>query len=226
MQGIGGALASPSALALLMTMFPDARERTRAIGLYTAVSIGGSAVGLIAGGMLSEWASWRWVLFVNVPIGVVLLVLARPTLPETARQRGRFDLAGALTSTLGMTALVYGFVHAASDGWGDAETIALLRRRPRAARGVRAHRAARRVARSRRCGCSPTATGASSYVARLLLVAGMMGMFFFLTQFLRGVLGYSDLDHRLRVPAADRRGVRRLAAVGARCWSTGSARTG
>jgi MFS family permease len=123
-QGIGGALASPSALALLMTMFPNARERTRAIGLYTAVSIGGAAVGLIAGGMLSEWASWRWVLFVNVPIGLAVLLLARPTMPETDRQPGRFDLAGALTSTLGMAALVYGFVNAASDGWGNARTVA------------------------------------------------------------------------------------------------------
>src|SRR4051794_22757224 len=122
-QGIGGALASPSALALLMTMFPDARERTRAIGLYTAVSIGGSAVGLIAGGMLSEWASWRWVLFVNVPIGLAVLVLARMTLPDTEPQRGRFDLTGAVTSTVGMAALVYGFVNAASDGWCDARTI-------------------------------------------------------------------------------------------------------
>ena len=67
-----------------MTMFPQGRERTRAIGLYTAVSIGGSAVGLIAGGMLTEWASWRWVFFVNVPIGIVLLLLARP---RAARDR-------------------------------------------------------------------------------------------------------------------------------------------
>ncbi len=191
-QGVGGALASPSALALLMTMFPDARERTRAIGLYTAVSIGGSAVGLIAGGMLSEWASWRWVLFVNVPIGVVLLALARPTLPETERQRGRFDLAGALTSTLGMTGLVYGFVHAASDGWGDAETLAsfaaglvLL-----AAFVLTELRATAPITPLR---LFADRNRASSYVARLLLVAGMMGMFFFLTQFLRGVLGYSDL---------------------------------
>ena len=74
--------------------------------------------------MLSEWASWRWVLFVNVPIGVVAARRsARRVLPETERQHGRFDLAGALTSTLGMTALVYGFVHAASDGWSDAGTI-------------------------------------------------------------------------------------------------------
>src|SRR5207253_8363085 len=97
-QGIGAALASPSALALLMTMFPSARERTRAIGLYTALSIGGAAVGLIAGGMLSEWASWRWVLFVNVPIGVAVLGLARGALPETYRQAGRVAAAGTLSS--------------------------------------------------------------------------------------------------------------------------------
>ena len=161
MQGIGGALASPSALALLMTMFPDARERTRAIGLYTAVSIGGSAVGLIAGGMLSEWASWRWVLFVNVPIGARAARPGPPQLPETPRQRGRFDLAGALTSTLGMGALVYGFVHAATDGWGDAETIGSFAVGARPARGVRRSPSCAPRRRSRRCGCSPTATGAA-----------------------------------------------------------------
>jgi EmrB/QacA subfamily drug resistance transporter len=191
-QGIGGALASPSALALLMTMFPEARERTRAIGLYTAVSIGGSAVGLIAGGMLSEWASWRWVLFVNVPIGIVLLALARPTLPETERQHGRFDLTGALTSTLGMGALVYGFVHAASGGWNNAETIgsfvagivlmvAFVLTELRAESPITPLRLFADRNRS------------ASYAGRLMLVAGMLGMFFFLTQFLRGVLGYSDL---------------------------------
>ncbi|WP_375489486.1 MFS transporter [uncultured Jatrophihabitans sp.] len=191
-QGIGGAFASPSALALLMTMFPDARERTRAIGLYAAVSVGGSALGLIAGGVLTEYASWRWVLFVNVPIGAVLLVFGRPLLTETERQHGRFDLAGALTSTLGMTSLVYGFVHAASDGWRDAATVTAF------AVGV-ALLAAFVLIESR--ASSPITplrlfadrNRASAYVARLLLVAGMMGMFFFLTQFLRGVLGYSDL---------------------------------
>ncbi len=190
-QGIGGALASPSALALLMVMFSQGRERTRAIGLYTAVSIGGAAVGLIAGGMLSEWASWRWVLFVNVPIGAVLLAAAR-ILPETDRQHGRFDLAGALTSTIGMTALVYGFVHAASDGWANAETIGsfalglvLL-----AAFVLTELRAPSPITPLR---MFADRNRSSSYVARLLLVAGMMGMFFFLTQFLRSVLGYSDL---------------------------------
>jgi EmrB/QacA subfamily drug resistance transporter len=191
-QGVGGALASPSALALLMTMFPGVKERTRAIGLYTAVSIGGSAVGLIAGGMLSEWASWRWVLFVNVPIGIILLALARSVLPETERRTGRFDLAGAFTSTVGMTALVYGFVHAASDGWSNAETIGSF------ALGLVLMAAFVFTETRAESPITPLRLFASrnrstSYVARLLLVAGMMGMFFFLTQFLRGVLGYSDL---------------------------------
>ena len=191
-QGVGGALASPSALALLMTMFPDPRARTRAIGLYTAVSIGGAAVGLIAGGMLSEWASWRWVLFVNVPIGVALIVLGRSVLPETDRQPGRFDLAGALTSTIGMTALVYAFVNAASHGWSDARTLASF------AVGAVLLAAFVRTELSAEAPITPLRLFAdrnrsSAYIARLLLVAGMMGMFFFLTQFLRGVLGYSDL---------------------------------
>ena len=191
-QGIGAALASPSALALLMVMFQQGRERTRAIGLYTAVSIGGAALGLIAGGMLSEWASWRWVFFVNVPIGAVLLVFGRSLLPETERSHGRFDLGGALTSTLGMTALVYGFVHAASDGWNNAETIGSF------AAGFLLLAAFILIELRAPSPITPLRLFAdrnrsSSYIARLLLVAGMMGMFFFLTQFLRGVLGYSDL---------------------------------
>jgi EmrB/QacA subfamily drug resistance transporter len=191
-QGIGAALASPSALALLMTMFPEPRERTRAIGLYTAVSIGGGAVGLIAGGMLSEWASWRWVLFVNVPIGLAVLAVGAAILPAGQRQPGRFDLAGALTSTLGMTALVYGFVHAASAGWSAAETVAAF------VVGVGLLTAFVVVELRAESPITPLRLFAnrnrsSAYVARLLLVAGMMGMFFFLTQFLRGVLGYSDL---------------------------------
>jgi EmrB/QacA subfamily drug resistance transporter len=191
-QGIGAALASPSALALLMTMFPQGRERTRAIGLYTAVSIGGSAVGLIAGGMLTQWVSWRWVLFVNVPIGVAVIALSRLVLPETPRRSGRFDLTGALTSTIGMAALVYGFVHAATNGWADTGTVAsftvgvvLL-----VAFVLTELRAPSPITPLRLFADRNRST---SYLARLLLVAGMMGMFFFLTQFLQGVLGYSPL---------------------------------
>jgi EmrB/QacA subfamily drug resistance transporter len=192
LQGVGAALASPSALALLMTMFPEGRARTRAIGLYTMVSVGGAAVGLMAGGMLTQWASWRWVLFVNVPIGLVVLVLARAVLPETTRHIGRFDLAGALTSSIGMGPLVFGLIHAASHGWADPTTlisfalglvllgsfVAVELRAPSPITPLRLF-----ADRNR----------ASSYLIRLFMVAGMMGMFFFLTLFLQDVLGYSSL---------------------------------
>ena len=193
LQGVGGALAAPSSLALLATMFPEGRERLRAIALYTAVSIGGGAIGLISGGMLTQWASWRWVLFVNVPIGLAVLAVGASVLPETARRKGRFDLAGALTSTIGVGALVYGFVRAASSGWSDTVTIsafvlgvvllvAFVRTELRAEQPITPLRLLTNASRS----------GAN--VARGLLFAGMFGMFFFLTQFLQDVLGYSPLQ--------------------------------
>jgi EmrB/QacA subfamily drug resistance transporter len=191
-QGVGGALASPAALALLMSMFSDGRERTRAIGLYTAVSVGGSAVGLIAGGILVQLVSWRWVLFVNVPIGVVVVILARMVLPETPRHRGVFDLTGALTSTVGMASLVYGFVRAASDGWGDTETIVAF------AIGVVLLTVFVLTERRASSPITPLRLFAdrnrvSSYLARLFIVAGMFGMFFFLSQFLQNVLHYTPI---------------------------------
>jgi EmrB/QacA subfamily drug resistance transporter len=192
-QGIGAAFASPSALALLMSLFQEARERTRAVGYYTAVSVGGAALGLIAGGMLTQWASWRWVFFVNVPIGIAAVVFGRATLVESPRHTGRFDLAGAILSTSGITALVYGFVHAASDGWGNVETItafvggALLL-------ALFIVVELRVSAPITPLGLFANRTRVASYIGRLLLVAAMMGMFFFLSQFLQGVLGYSQLQ--------------------------------
>jgi EmrB/QacA subfamily drug resistance transporter len=193
LQGVGGALAAPSSLALLTTMFPEGRERLRAIGLFTTVSIGGAAIGLIAGGVLTQWASWRWVLFVNVPIGIAVYAVGRRVLAETARQHGRFDLAGALTSTVGMTALVYGFVRAAGAGWSDQLTVAsfvagvlLL------ASFVRIELRAEEPITPLRLLADASRSGAN--LARGLLFAGMFGMFFFLTQYLQNVLGYHPLQ--------------------------------
>jgi len=105
-QGVGGAIASPAVLAMIVTSFPEGRERTRALGIFTAVAMGGASLGLVLGGMITQWVSWRWVLFVNVPIGVVVIAIASRILSETPRQPGRLDLAGALTSTAGMTGRV------------------------------------------------------------------------------------------------------------------------
>ena len=109
-QGVGAAIAAPSTLALLTVSFPEGSERTRAIALYSAVASAGASIGLVLGGMLTTWISWRWAFFINVPIGAVLVALAPAYLPETERHTGKFDLAGAASSTLGMSALVYGLV--------------------------------------------------------------------------------------------------------------------
>src|SRR5262245_39410841 len=130
-QGAGGALVAPAALSLITTTFPEGPPRTRAFGVYAAMSIAGGAIGLIGGGVLTTYASWRWVLFVNVPIGAAVALAAPRVLAETARRRGRFDLPGALTGTAGIVALVYGLVSAATSPngvshWGDAKVIASL----------------------------------------------------------------------------------------------------
>jgi len=113
-QGIGGAFAAPTALSLIAVTFPEGKQRNRAMGVYAAMSVSGAAVGLIAGGLLVQYADWRWVLFVNVPIGLVVAALAARVLPESARRRGNFDLPGAITGSLGLGLLVYGLSNAAT----------------------------------------------------------------------------------------------------------------
>ena len=191
-QGVGAAIAAPSTLALLTISFREGRERTRALAFYSAIAGAGGSVGLVLGGMLTDWISWRWGLFINVPIGLALVVLAPRYLPETERRSGRFDLTGAATSTLGMTTLVYGFVRAASDGWADRGTIAAFAASAALLAGfVVTEMRAEQPITPLRLFISRERSGA--YIARVLLVSGMFGMFFFLTQYLQGVLGFSPL---------------------------------
>jgi EmrB/QacA subfamily drug resistance transporter len=192
LQGIGAAIAAPSTLALLTVSFPEGSERTRAIALYSAVASAGASIGLILGGMLTTWVSWRWGLFINVPVGVVLVSMAPRYLPETERHTGQFDLAGAATSTLGMSALVYGLVRAAEDGWGDALTIASFAVAAlMLAAFVRIEQRARQPITPLRLFADRERVGA--YISRMLVVGAMFGMFFYLTQFLQGAEGYSAL---------------------------------
>jgi EmrB/QacA subfamily drug resistance transporter len=191
-QGVGGAIASPAVLALITASFTEGRERTRALSIYTAVAMGGGSLGLVLGGLITQWVSWRWVLFVNVPIGVAVVLTAPRFLPESERQPGRFDITGALTSTAGMTLLVYGFIQAASQGWSNRMAIgafavaavlltAFLVNESRARQPITPLRLFADRGR------------AGSYLTRLLLVAGMFGMFYFLTQFVQDILGFSPL---------------------------------
>ena len=192
LQGVGGAIASPTALALITTNFAEGPERNRAFGVFAAVSGSGAAVGLIAGGMLTSWLSWRWVLFVNVPIGIAIALLARQYINESEPQPGRFDLGGALTSTAGMAALVYGFIRDAQEGWRDAGTVGSF------AAAVILLATFFLIERRTRQPITPlhmfgNRNRAGSYAVMLALAAALFGMFFFLTLFVQNVLGYSPL---------------------------------
>jgi len=192
LQGVGGALASPAVLALVVGSFAEGRERTRALGVYSAVVMGGASLGLVLGGVITEWASWRWVLFINVPVGILVVAVTPLFIAGSPRQPGRFDLAGAITSTAGMTALVYAFIRAASSGWTSPLALAAFGAAVvMLAAFLLTESRTRQPITPLRLFADPGRAG--SYLARLLLVAGMFGMFFFLTQFVQDILGFSPL---------------------------------
>jgi len=192
LQGVGGAIASPAALALVVSAFPEGGSRNRAMALYAAIASGGASLGLVLGGAITQWESWRWAFFINLPVGIIVAACTPFLLTETPRQPGHFDVAGALTSVTGMAALVYAFIRAASDGWSDKATLAAL---AVAAAGLTGFvltetRAAQPVTPLR---LFADGQRSASYAARLLLVGGIFGMFFFATQFLQLVLGFSPV---------------------------------
>ena len=203
-QGAGGAIVAPAALALIATTFPEGPPRSRAMGVYAAMSVAGSSVGLLAGGLLVAYADWRWVLFVNVPIGIAVAVAARFVLVPgtgagtgTARRRGRLDLPGTVTATAGVAALVYGLSNAATspDGtshWGDAKVVVAL-----AASAVLLAAFAVIESRSRHALLPLRLLRSRDRVGAYLMMLGVgtaiSGVFFFLTLFVQDVWGYSAL---------------------------------
>lgn len=192
-QGVGAAVLAPSTLALLSTHFAEGPARTRALAYYAAAAGVGASVGLVLGGLVADLLSWRVGFFINVPLGLVLMFGARRWLAETPRRAGRLDLVGAVSSTLGMSALVYGIVRSAEAGWGEGIALAALL--AGAALLVLFVANERRVAqpilplrlfahRERSAACA----------ARVLFLGGMVGFWFFTTQYLQGVLGYRPLE--------------------------------
>ncbi|GAB2973806.1 MFS transporter [Nocardioides montaniterrae] len=123
LQGIGAALAAPSVLALITTNAPNESARNRALAAFTAVSSGGGALGLILGGALTNAVSWRWTLFINVPIGLVVLAFVNRYVGETERRHGRFDVVGAIASTGAAVSIVWALIGAPDHGWGSARTL-------------------------------------------------------------------------------------------------------
>jgi EmrB/QacA subfamily drug resistance transporter len=196
-QGVGGAVIAPTALALITTNFPEGAERNRAFGVYAAMAGAGSAVGLLLGGILTTYASWRWVLFVNVPIGILVAAAAPRVLAESPRRPGRIDVAGAVTGTGGVALLVYGLSRAATgpDGvshWGDAQVLTSLAASVLLLVSfVLIERRSSRPLLPMRVLADRNRSGA--YLIMLCVATGLFGLFFFLTLFIQNVLGYSAI---------------------------------
>src|SRR3954449_9265577 len=181
LQGLGGALVSPAALSIIMTTFPGTGERTKALGVWSAIAAGGAAFGLLLGGVLTDLLSWEWIFFVNVPIGLAAIAAAMRFVPEsrdeTAAHRS-FDVAGAFSVTAGLMVLVYAIVKAQEYGWGSGRTLGLL--------AVSAALLAAFVAielRSKapliRLDIFRERALSASNVAMMFVAAGMFSMFFF-----------------------------------------------
>jgi EmrB/QacA subfamily drug resistance transporter len=192
-QGIFAALLAPAVLSLITTTFTEAKERAKAFAVYAAISGTGAAIGLIAGGVLTEYLSWRWTLLVNTPIALMVAVVAIPVLKESRAEGNRhFDIPGALIATGGLAGLVYGFTEASVHGWTAPLTLTLL--------AVSAVLLGAFVAWEQRAK-NPMLplrivldrNRGGAYLAFLLATMGMFATFLFLTYYFQGVLGYSAL---------------------------------
>ncbi|WP_129658346.1 MFS transporter [Rothia halotolerans] len=192
-QGIGAAVVAPSSLALITAIFPAGPQRIRATAAYGTTAGLGASLGLVVGGALAEWISWRAGFYVNVPIAIVMVVLALRFLPGFETVRGRFDLVGALTSTLGMGAFVYGIVNAGERGWADPLTLwpILAGLAVLAVFVVNEWKAGQPIM-PLRLFASRQRSGAA--IARLLFAGTMIAFFFFTTQLFQGVYGWTPLQ--------------------------------
>ncbi len=193
LQGAFGALLAPAALSLINVTFTVPKERARAFGVYGAISGGGAAIGLILGGTLTEYANWRWCLGVNVPIAIIAVLLAIPFIHESKAPGNRsYDIPGAVSVTLGLVSLVYGFSQAAGHGWGNFSTykffiiaaiflLTFFIIEKRVANPL----LPLRVLTERNRG--------GSYLGSLLVGTGLFAMFLFLSIYMQSFLHYSSL---------------------------------
>jgi len=200
-QGIGAAFLAPATLALLTTTFVEPAERRRAVGAWAATAASGVAVGVLVGGIVTDLLGWRWVLFVNVPIGATLLAVATIALPEPAAplDRRRLDLVGAVAATIGLAVLVYGTLETDVRGWGSATTIVTL--------AAGAALLAAFVVIEARVAEHPLvplhlfrrrALSAANVIA-ITVGAAQFGTYVFLSLYLQRTLGYSPLQSGLGV---------------------------
>ena len=193
-EGLGAAMMAPAALSLILAMFPEGPQRNKALGAFGAVSGAGGAIGVLAGGMLTTWLSWRWIFFVGLPVGALIMAGARPLLPESRAGLGhrRFDVAGAVTVTAGLSLLVYAVVTAGAHGWGSAATAGLLAGAAALLAGFVVIEA-RSTAPLLPLSFFRNRTVTAANLAGLLLGGLMFPMFVFLSLYMQQVLGYSPL---------------------------------
>jgi EmrB/QacA subfamily drug resistance transporter len=192
-QGVGAAMLAPSTLALLSSSFPEGHQRTRAMAAYGALAGIATSIGMIVGGVLTETLSWRVGFFLNVPIGLAAILAAPRFLPNTARHEGRLDVPGALSSTLGVSALVFGIVRSADTGWTDLVTlIALTAGLALVGMFVVNQRQSREPLMPLRLFSNRERAGA--YAARFLFNGALLSFYFFMSQYLQGVTGDTPLQ--------------------------------
>ena len=194
LQGLGGALLSPAALSIITTTFTETEERTRALGVWSAIAAGGGAVGLILGGVLTDLVSWPWIFIVNVPVGVLALVATLRFVPESRAGLAHrtFDLAGAISVTSGLVVLVFAIIKAQAWSWGSSRTIALLAVSA-AILGLFIAIERRSRAPLMRLSIFRIRTLAVADIVLLLVASGLFGMFFFASLYVQEILGYSPL---------------------------------
>lgn len=193
LQGVFGAALAPSALAIISVTFTEPKERARAFGVMGAISAGGAAIGLIAGGILTQYFSWRWCLGVNLPISIFAALLAFKFVHDSRAEGDRtYDIPGVISATIGLFALVYGFSRAASHGWGNSFTLSLfgislvfLLAFISIERKAKNPMMPLRVVTERNRG--------GSYLGSMFVGAGLFAMFLFLGLYLQVILGYSPL---------------------------------
>ena len=211
LQGAFGALLAPASLALLTVLFTDAKERAKAFAVYGAIAGGGSAVGLLLGGVLTEYADWRWCFWVNVPVAIVAVAAAIPIVPESkAPGDTSYDIPGAVLATLGLASFVYGFTKVAQASQENAAEhrptagpTAALRSSAAALLLVAAFVVIELRVRNpllpMRLVLDRNRGGA--YLTSTLLGAGLIGVFFFLSLYFQQVLGYTPVEAGLRLAA-------------------------
>src|SRR3954447_2416201 len=197
LQGAFAALMAPAALSLITVTFSEPRERAKAFGVYGGISGGGAALGLILGGVLTEYASWRWTLLVNTPIAIATAVAAAVLVRESrAEGRAKYDIPGVVTSTLGLVALVYGFTKANESGWSAASTIGLFIAAVvlLVAFVVIEKNTAEPLLPPR---VFTERNRAGAFLVSLLIGLSLFGMFLFLVYYMQGTLHYSALKSGL-----------------------------